>query len=254
MKNLRKCALLTLASFGSYAHAQEQAPPPTPAGVVTVAKNATLGVGSVNPGATVFSGDLVKTSEEGRVNVQSGSVQFGLGPASAVRIFRYANRTVVEVERGTFAYSAKGSNEDLTFFALDIRLVPKTNVPASGQISIVSRCDVHVMAVHSSVEVTSGKESRTIEQGKSFQALSEFGVDYRDSWRPVLADYPDNARDAEYHHSHAHTACPAGVWQTASRSPVGALATGHFIEIVGGGVGILTGIVIHEALESEDRP
>ena len=177
-----------------------------------------------------------------------------MGADSAVRLFHYENKTVVEIERGTFAYTTKGTNDDLTFFALDIRLVPKTNMPASGQVSIVSRCDVHIMAVHSTIQVTSGKESRTIEEGKSFKVLSEFGVDYRDSWQPVPADYPDYAKDAQYHHSHAHTACPVGVWQTASRSPIGALASGHFAEIVGGGAAIFTGWIIHEALESTDRP
>ncbi|HXY23340.1 MAG TPA: hypothetical protein VEI73_01730 [Candidatus Acidoferrum sp.] len=224
----------------------------TPTGVVTVANRATVGNQGVSVGSTVFSGDLLKTEDEGRLNVQAATVQIALGPNTSVRLFRNLNRVIVEVERGSIAYTAKGTNEDLTIFALDIRIVPKTSVPASGQVTIVSRCDVNVSAIHSTIDVTSGRESRTIEETKSFRVLSEFGVDYRDSWQPVLADYPEYPRDAEYHKSHSHVACPAGVWQ-ASKPPV-APAGSHFVEIVGGALAILTWIGADEAFESAERP
>jgi len=225
----------------------------TPAGVVTIASRATLGDQAVSVGSTVFSGDLLKTEDKGSLSVQSGTVQIALGPNASVRIFHNLNRVIVEVERGAIAYTAKGTNEDLTIFALDIRLVPKTSAPASGQVSIVSRCDVNVTASHSTIDVTSGRENRTIEETKSFRVLSEFGVDYRDSWQPVLTDYPEFPRDAEYHKSHSHVACPAGVWQ-AAKPPVSALGAGHFQEIVGGVVIILTCLALCEVFEIPDRP
>jgi len=100
--------------------------------------------------------------------------------------------------------------------------------------------------------VTSGRETRTIQETKSFRVLSEFGVDYRDSWQPVLTDYPEFPRDAEYHKSHSHVACPAGLWQ-AAKAPVPG-AGSHFAEVVGGTLAILTWIGVDEALESADRP
>ena len=248
----KKIVLLFLAIFlltVSSAKAQQAAP----AGVVTVADRATLGNQAVSVGSTVFSGDLLKTEDEGHLNVQAATVQIALGPNTSVRLFRNLNRVIVEIERGSIAYTAKGTNEDLAIFALDIRLVPKTSVPAAGQVTIVSRCDVNANAIHSTIDVTSGRESKTIEEGKSFRVLSEFGVDYRDSWQPVLADYPDFPRDAEYHKSHSHVACPAGVWQ-AAKSPVSALGSGHFAEIVGGSVGIITVVVVHKVFESDERP
>jgi hypothetical protein len=107
-------------------------------------------------------------------------------------------------------------------------------------------------AVHSNVEVTSGRETKTVQEGKSYRVLSDFGVDYRDSWQPVLNDYPDLPRDAQYHHSHGHVACVAAV--NTPQSPVSALGGGHFREIIGGAVAIITAWGIHEALESPDRP
>jgi hypothetical protein len=250
-----KIVFLFLAILGftaPLATAQQAAEQATPSGVVTVSSRATLGNQAVTVGATVYSGDLLKTEDEGRLNVQAGTVQIALGPNTSMRLFRDVNRMIVELEHGSIAYSARGTNEDLTIFALDVRLVPRTNVPASGQVDIVSRCDVLVTASRSSVDVTSGRETRTIQETKSFRVLSEFGVDYRDSWQPVLADYPDFPRDAEYHKSHSHVACPAGVWQ-AAKAPVPAGGS-HFAEIVGGSLAIITWIAVDEAFESADRP
>ena len=249
MKTCAKTTLLLLSVLG-LCPVLIQAQQVASAGVVTGASNATVGSGSVSEGATVFSGELLKTGDHGRLNVQSGSVQLVLGENTSVRVFKNLNRTLVEIERGTLTYTARGASEDLTLFALDIQFVPKTSFPASGQISIVSRCDVNVTAIRSTVEATSGRETRTIEETKSFRVISEMGVDYRDSWHPVLSDYPEYPREAEYHRSHSHVACPAAPW----KSPVSALAQGHFREIAIG-IAVIIGVPpIIKAFESPDRP
>lgn len=221
-----------------------------PAGVVTASINSTIGSALVSEGVTVFSGDLLRTGDQGRLNVQSGTVQFVLGENSSARIFRNGTRTIVEIERGTLAYSAKGANEEIILFALDVRIVPRTGLLAAGQVSIISRCDVTVTAARSTIDVTSGRETRTVEESRSFRVISDFGVDYRDSWQPVLADYPEYPREAEYHRSHGHLACPAA----ARQSPVSALAGGHFREIAIGIALIVTIPAVHEVFESPDRP
>jgi hypothetical protein len=240
--------LFTVSPLPQSAHAQQA----SPVGVVTAAANATIGNGNVSEGTTVFSGELLKTSDQGHLSVQSGSLQIALGENSSARVFRNLNRTIVELERGTLAYSSKGMNENLTLFALDIRFAPQTSLPVAGQISILSRCDVSVTATRGTIEVTSGRETKTVQETKSYRVLSDFGVDYRDSWQPVLSDYPDFPRDAQYHHSHGHVACVAAA--TPIQNPVSALAEGHFREIIGGAVGLITGYVLHEAFESPDRP
>jgi len=247
-KNIVLAILVVLGASNFSLKAQQV----VPAGVVTVTSKATLGNQAVSVGSTVYSGDLLKTEDDGRLNVQAGTVQIALGPNSSIRLFRSANRVIVEVERGSIAYTAKGTNEDLTIFALDVRAVPKTGVPASGRVDVVSRCEVIVTASHSSVDVTSGRETKTIEETKSSRVRSEFGVDYRDTWQPVLTDYPELPHDAEYHKSHSHVACPAGVWQSA-KSPLPAGGS-HFAEFVAGAAVIITWIGVDEAFESAERP
>lgn len=225
----------------------------TPVGAVTLASNATIASASASVGTTVFSGDLLKTGDQGGMTVQAGSLQFTLGQNTSARLFHAENRTVVELESGTLSYTAKGVNEDLTLFASDIRFVPQTNVPAAGQINIASRCHVIATAMRSTIEAKSGRETKTIEETKSYTVLSEFGVDYKDEWQPVLADYPEYPRDAQYHHSHNHVACPSGASQ-AHQSPAPGALTGHFEQVVWGGTGVGIGILVHEIFESPDRP
>jgi hypothetical protein len=238
--------ILALGLCSNLGQAQQLAP----IGVVTNSIKAMIGSAAVSEGATVFSGDLLRTGDQGRLSVQSGTVQFALGENSSARIFRNGTRTIVEIERGTLAYTAKGANEDITLFALDVRMVPKTVLPAAVQVSIISRCEVTVTAFRSTIDVTSGRETRTVEESGSFRVLSDFGVDYRDSWQPVLADYPEYPREAGYHRSHGHVACPAAVWQ----APVTAMAGGHFREIAIGIALIVTIPAVHEVFESPDRP
>jgi hypothetical protein len=91
-----------------------------PAGAVANANNATAGT-LVSSGTTIFSGDLLKTGDAGRLQVQSGTMQFVFDANSAARIFRSGNRVVVELERGLVSYSAKGVSGNLTLFAQDIK-------------------------------------------------------------------------------------------------------------------------------------
>lgn len=227
--------------------------PNNPVGSVTSAEAAHVGTAPVSVGATVYSGDLLSTEDRGMIQVQVAKAQFALGPNSSMRIFRQDNRTVVELERGVITYHAPGAGESIALYALDVRFVPNTSNPASGQIHVRSRCELGAVAIHGNIDVTSGRESKTIEESKSFSVTSEFGIEYRDSWQPVPADYPEFAPDSRYHHSHGHAACVAAFSQ-ARRAPVPAGGTGHFREIIIGIVAIGTVPPIIKALESPDRP
>ena len=224
----------------------------TQAGVATNARNATVGTTSVSSGSTIFSGDLLKTGEQGRLQVQSGTIQFMFEASSAARIFRTGNRVIVELERGTVHYSAQGASEKLTLFAQDIKFIPAMSDLAVGQISIVSQCEVTATAKRSTLEATSGRETRTIETNKTYRVLSEVGVDYDDSWKPVPPDYSDYSRDADYHRSHRHVACSPDTWK--QRTPHQPLKEGHFKYVAAGGVAAVTIVVLIKALESPSEP
>src|SRR5882672_661953 len=197
-------ALVLTSLFGGAAAAQT---PPAAVGVVSAAQAAHVGSAPLTQGSTVFSGDLLKTDDKEWIQVSVKQVRINLGENSSMRIFWQEGRTVVELERGVITYAAPGAGESVTIFAQDVKFVPDTSRPAEGQISVRSRCELRAEAVRSTLQATSGRETKTIEESKSFSVTSEIGIEYKDSWQPVLADYPDFPRDAQYHHSHSHAAC-----------------------------------------------
>jgi len=226
----------------------------SPAGVVVVAQAAQVGNTTLTQGSTVFSGDLLKTGDKGAMQVQVKQVRIALGGNSSMRIFRQDERIVVELETGVLTYSAPVAGESVTIFAQDVKFVPDTSTSAEGQITVKSRCELSATAVRSKLEATSGRETRMIEESKSFSVTSEIGVDYQDSWQPVPADYPEFPRDAQYHHSHSHAACPAAYTNQTKYKIKPPINDGHFREIAIGIVLITSPIPIYEALESPHKP
>lgn len=221
---------------------------------VRAAHNATLGSSNVSEGSTIFSGERLATGSAGEVLLQCGSIRLGLKENSSIRTFQAGTKTIVELEHGTVAYATSGQSEDLVLYTLDIRIVPMTSQPASGQVSSPSHCEATVSPIKSSATVTSGKETKNIEESKSYEVRAEEGVDYRDDWKPVLSDYPELPRDTDYHRSHGHIACAPAFLNRGGKPPMQALGSGHFREIAIAVVGIGTGVGIHKVLESPDRP
>jgi hypothetical protein len=222
------------------------------AGVVIQANRAQIGGASLSSGASVFSGDLLVTDEEGQVQIQAGRAKVVLQPNSSLRLFRSAGQTVVELERGIINYATSGTGEELVIFALDVRLVPLRTAPATGQVTIVSRCEVRATSQTSTLDVTSGKETKTVEETKTYSVRSDFGVEYHDSWKPVPADYPDFDPNSYYHRSHSHGPC--GLADVPHQAPASAMSSTHFkigAAIVGGGV---TCLILCRDFESPDKP
>jgi hypothetical protein len=251
---LKLCVSLALAiapGFSSHALGQQTSQAPVPIGTVLNGQNASVGLSELSNGTTIFSGDLLKTGDGGQLQVQAGTVQFVLAEDSTARIFRYGGRLSVELERGTIAYTAKGAAEQLAIFAQDIRFVPATTEPAAGQITVVSHCEVTATARKSTIEAKSGKETKTVETDKSYNSRSEIGVDYHDSWKPELPDYPEYPREAGYHRSHTHVACSAGPWK---QKPPMMAGSSHFTVLAITAVGIITPVAVIKALESPDKP
>ena len=251
MARLLLPALVLASLMGSAAAAQT---PSAAVGVVVAAQAAHVGSAALTQGSTVFSGDLLKTEDKGLIQVSVKQVRLNLGENGSMRIFWQEGRTVVELEGGVITYVAPGAGESITIFAQDVKFVPDTTKPAEGQISVQSRCELSAVAARSTLEATSGRETKTIEESKSFRVTSEIGVEYRDSWQPVPADYPDFPRDAQYHHSHSHSAC-AAVYNAQSHNltkpPIG---DGHFREIAVGIIAVSSSIPIIKAFESPHKP
>ena len=222
------------------------------AGVVLQANHAQIAGASVSSGASVFSGDLLVTDEEGQLQVQVGRSKVVLQPSSSLRLFHSGSQSVVELERGTMNYATSGTGEELVIYALDVRLVPLRTAPTAGQVTVVSRCEVRATTQTATLDVTSGKETKTIEETKTYSVRSDFGVEYRDSWKPVPADYPDFDPNSTYHRSHSHGPC--GLADAPRQAPASALSSGHFKIAAAIIVPVVTCIILCRDFESPDKP
>ena len=252
MRVSRRLAVVVFFSVLCAASASAQVG--SPICTVTGAENAALSGTRLSQGTAVFSGEQITTQDHGQALVQCGGVHLALSENSAMRPFQNGTKILVELERGTLIYATPGNSEDLTIYGLDIRIVPHTEKPAAGQVSSPSHCRISIRPSRSSVTVTSGRESKVIEESKAYEVTADLGVTYRDTWKPMSADYPDFARDAEYHHSHDHVACAPAYANQTSKPPVLPIVASHFREIAIGIAVAVTVPIINEVLESSDRP
>ena len=220
------------------------------AGVVLQASHGQVGATKVSSGTSLFSGDLVSTDDQGQVQIQAGGTKLVLQASSSIRLFRSAGQIVAELERGTVDYATSGRNEELVIYALDSRLVPNPGAPAAGQITVVSRCELRATSRTSTLEVRSGKETKTIEESKSYSVRADFGVEYHDSWKPVPADYPEFDANSAYHRSHSHGPC--GLAKASKGQP--RTAGSHFDAAVPVVAGVVLCVVLCREFESPDKP
>jgi len=117
------------------------------------------------------------------------------------------------LQRGSVAFRVE-SGGTLRLSAVDVRVRPQSSALTVGELTLES-CAVLVTSRVSSLEVTAGKETRIVEEGKSYRVLLEGG------------------------------AC--------SKRPSPPVIPGRFLAVPIA-VAVITIIGVHKALESPDRP
>lgn len=185
----------------------------------TIADHAIIGRTDAVAGSAIFSGELLRTSDEGRLMVQCGTIRLALASNSSMRVFQSGIQTSVELERGIVDYSTAGRSDDLALYGLDVKIVPDTNQPTIGQVDVASSCELSVQSMKGSAAVTSEKETKIVKESKAYRVTPKIGVDYSEDWHPVPADYPDFPRERKYHDSHRHVACAAARIENADTTP-----------------------------------
>ena len=213
------------------------------AGVVLEAERTQMGNAQVTAGASVFSGDVLSTESEGHAQVRIGQTRFQLLPNTEAAFFATERGPVAELRRGSLIVSDNAA-ESFRVYASDVLVVPTSDRPILGQITIESPCEVKIASEHGRLEATVGRETKTIEEAHSYSVRPEYSV--RDTRFPAIS--PD---DDAFHRGHNHATCAAPLQNSARKLP---FAPSHFTLVVGGAIGIITVVGVKEALESPDRP
>ena len=237
-------ALAMSASVCSAAPTSQQAPS-APLGIVGAAVAARIGNSPATEGATIYSGDNISTDDNGTLLIRIGAaLSVELQNSSSAHIYRAPYGAVVELNSGSLVYSTPGSGQNVVIVASDIRATPNVGMPDVGRVSVDDPCNVSVQSQKGKVDVRSGRESREIEEGKTYKVHAENSISYRKYLSPD---------DNDYHRYHEHAPCVAAYQTVKGRPPI---APGHsaFIYVVGAGTAAITTVGVIKALESPSRP
>jgi len=216
----------------------------TPLGMVTKSMSARIGSSASSEGATIYSGDYLSTDPDGALQVRVGNLSVDLKGGSTAHIFRASYGVIVVLNRGTLTYNKPSGQPNVVIVASDVRITPVVSVASSGSVSVNDPCNLLIQSQRGQIYVQVGSQSQLVEQGKAFRV------------RPIasVSEHSPVSPDADnYHASHSHVACegPTLTMKGARPKPP---SYSPFTAVVTGGVIIVTAIVVHEALESPNRP
>jgi len=217
-----------------------------PLGVVQQASHASLKQRPVSDGATVFSGEELSTDVGGVLAASVGGTGVRLLESSRAFIYRGASGPIAESIQGTLVFRKEASGQSLTIVASDVRIVSRGDGPVTGQVLLMSPCQIRVTTVAGQLDVTSGKETKTIAEKETYSVVPH------DSVIPVRAGVsPDQPG---YHESHSHNVCGEERrnknWAGTPKSP----STSSFLKLAGAGAIIATIVLILRSEESPSHP
>jgi hypothetical protein len=215
-----------------------------PLGVVQQANRAHLGPSLVTEGATLYAGETLSTDSEGVLELQIGSLRFGMPENSQAAFHPRANGSVAELARGTLTFKRDADGADLEIVASDVRIVPEGDGAVMGQVTIVSQCKIKVTSLLGQLDVVSGKEKHTIKEKETYSVMPEVTV--LDVQARISPD------DTDYHRSHSHKACAAGYFPRGG--PPGSAGSSRFLLLAGTIAAVATGVGVYLATESPDKP
>jgi hypothetical protein len=188
----------------------------SPAGVVLQSASARLNTNDAAIGTTIFDGDRMETQEKGALSLRSGQVQLTLAEQSTVWMNHEDLILTPMLQRGTVTFRAE-TGTGVEIRADDVHVRPHDPLLTVGEVTL-EKCDVLVTARTQSLEVTAGKETKILEEGKTYRVVRK-------------------------------GACGAPINQAAS--PIAA-SRFFLLPLAVGVIPIIWGI--HKGLESPDRP
>ena len=160
-----------------------------PTGVVLQSASARLNSTDASIGTTIFDGDRMETQEKGTLSLRSGQVQLTLSEQSTVWMNHENLILTPTLQRGTVTFRAE-TGTGVEIRADDVRVRPHTPVLTVGQVTL-QECDVLVTASMQSLEVTAGKETKILEEGKTYRVVRKGACGAAENHAPL---YPIHGR------------------------------------------------------------
>jgi len=220
-------SLLALFVSASLVAAPVWAAPSSSLGIVVYADRAQVGTAQASVGATVFSGDRLSTEQTGSVQVRASAARLLLAGASSATFSQDDATPAATLTGGTATFSTANSKA----FALHVAsavIRPNSDQPTIGQVTVLNPKELIVRSTRGSLSIAVEDDVREIPEGAAYRVVLD----------PNAAD-PQGPRGAG-----------SGGY---GRPPIKA-AKSRFIWFAVGVTAVITGLALHEAFESPDRP
>jgi hypothetical protein len=140
-------------------------------GAVTQSSGGHLNNSTTSVGTTIYDGDSLSTETAGSITLSAGPTQLTLAGDSAVLVNRNGAGLTATLQRGSLTFRVE-SGGALKINAVDVHIRPLSSGPAAGQVTL-ENCAVLVTSRVQSLEVTAGKETKIVEEGKSYRVSLE---------------------------------------------------------------------------------
>lgn len=140
-------------------------------GAVTQSSGGHLNNSTASVGTTIYDGDSLSTETAGSITLSAGPTQVTLAGDSAVLVNHDGAGLTATLQRGSLAFRVE-SGGSLKINAVDVHIRPLSSGPTAGQVTL-ENCAVVVTSRVQSLEVTAGKETKVVEEGKSYRVLLE---------------------------------------------------------------------------------
>lgn len=140
-----------------------------PAGVVLQSQAAKLNTIDAEAGTTLYDGDRLETQSKGALSVRSSANQILLTLVEDSLLWMNHDNAVLtpKLDRGTVIFRAE-TGEGIEVHADDVRVRPHAGVLTVGEVTI-KECEILVTARTQPLEVTAGKETKLLEEGKTYR-------------------------------------------------------------------------------------
>lgn len=203
------------------------AAPSSAFGTLVFANRARVGSASASVGATVFSGDRLTTDEVGSIQVRAGAARFLLASASTATLSQDEAIPAATLTAGTATFSTANSKAFVLHVASAV-IRPNTDQPTIGKVTALNPKELVVKSVRGSLQIAVEDDVREIPEGEAYRVVLDPNAD------------PQGPRGA-------------GTKGGMGGPPIKA-AKSRFIWFA---IAITAGVtfyVVHEAMESEDKP
>ena len=146
------------------------APNVSPLGTVITADRAHVGEAIADVGTTIYSGDSIKTENQGSLQLRAGSARLLLLASSTAVVDSTAGSLSAKLLTGAAAFSTAKANA-FTLFASTASIRPQTDAPTIGQVSYLDDNEIVVTARRASLVVSVEGDTQIVQEGQSYRVL-----------------------------------------------------------------------------------